>query len=244
LQKILNRTIPTGLGLELTLDEIPLDFVHRMIDTPLGGLRFSERLAKNLGDASSRVKSTLTQGLIQGQTVAEVSRAVRGIVDDSIKNRAETIVRTEYARIANQSHLAFFRDNADKIKALIWVSSLDFKVCVQCARLHGKEFPVETKFHPPVHANCRCVFNTRLKSFRELGLNEEDVPEFARDILDGQEPQIPLDFNDVLKGFSEKQQLDMLGKARFDLFQQGVSVKDMATDKRILSLGEIKNKLN
>lgn len=104
---------------------------------------------------------------------------------------------------------------------------------------------MDTLFIPPgaTHLGCRCNFLTRLKSAKELGIDDDEIPEFAKKALDGSKPQISMDFNEFLKGLPDEDVEEMLGKARFNLFKQGVTVQQMATDSRILTLEELRAKL-
>jgi len=162
---ISNAALPISSGAQLSFDEIPLDIVAQMVDTPLGGERFADRLIKNYGDAVARIRASITNSVIQGRTIAQASIEVGAIIGDAIGHRATTLVRTEISRVANQAHLVQFRNNSDKIKVLIWSSALDSKVCPICARLHGKVFKLDTNRQPPAHPNC--LVNDTLVSTRD-----------------------------------------------------------------------------
>ena len=152
--RIVNRQIPPSLNVSLQFNRLPIRQVDAIVNTPLGGATFSERLAKSLGDSVFRVKAVLTNSIIQGETVAQAVTRVKGVVDDNYENNVEALVRTEFARVANQAQLASYRENEDVIKSLIFTSSLDIRVCPICRRNHGKEFPLDTNFVIPVHPRC------------------------------------------------------------------------------------------
>lgn len=238
---IINRQIPPSLNVTLQFNRISIRQVDAIVNTPLGGATFSERLAKSLGDSAFRVKEVLTASIIQGETVAQAVTRVKGVIDDHYENNVEALVRTEFARVANQAQLASYRENEDLITSLIFTSSLDIKVCPICRRLHGKEFPLDTNFVVPVHPRCRCAWMPKLKSWEDLGLSKEDIPESILTRLDGAKPDIPLGFDEFLKSQDDAFQLEALGQTRFELFKKGTSVKDMATDRRTLTIDELKN---
>lgn len=236
---LINGQIPPSTGIALRFDPVSFGDVERMINTPLGGMTYSERLAKNYGDAVGRIKASLTDSLMQGETVKQATDRLKLVLGDALIHRAEPLVRTEFARVAIQTNLAAMRQNEDVLKGLVWLSSLNVNVCPICRRLHGKELPLDTKLKPPAHPQCVCVLTPRVKNYRDLGLTDEDIPEDLKHLFTGKTPEMPLDFDEFLEMQPAAFQKQMLGPARYSLFKKGVSTKDMATDTRILTLDEI-----
>lgn len=235
---IINRQIPPSLELQLRFDRLPLGSIERMVNTPLGGEIFAERLLRNYGDAVGRIKATLTDALIQGETIQQAVKRVTAIIGDSLINRAEVLVRTEFARVATLANMNAMRQNSDVIKGFIWVSSLDLRVCPICRKLHGKKLPLNTNEHPPAHPRCRCVLISELKTAADLGITDRDIPDDLKALFTDRPPDIPLDFDAWLRGQSSGFQEQALGGKRYEMFKQGVSVKDMPPDMRELTIGE------
>lgn len=240
--ELLNANIPPQVGLSLQLKALPLEDIVAMVNTPLGGLLFHDRLRQDTLFASSRIQASLVDSLLSGRNITQASREVQKILGDALINRAETLVRTEYSRVQTQVNLAAMRDNEEFLKGFIFVATLDFKVCPICKRLHGRFFKVNHNFIIPVHARCRCGWMPQVKNWRDLGLSDADVPKDIRDMFDGKPPDMSLDFDDFLKTQSEDFQKEALGAARWALWKQGYSVKQMATDTRALTLDEIRAK--
>jgi SPP1 gp7 family putative phage head morphogenesis protein len=243
LVSLLNRNIPPSAGLQLQFNRLPIEDIERLVNTPLGGVRFADRINENIRLASGRIKAAMALGMTQNQTIKQISKQVQLVLGDTLINRAETLVRTEMARVANQVNLSAMRQNKEFIDKFIFVSSLDVTVCPICAGLHGEEFPVDHNFMIPVHPRCRCTWMPKLKNAKQLGIDTDSVPDSIKDLFDGKPPDMPLDFDTFLRGQSEKFQLENLGRARFDLFKQGVSVKAMATDTRVLTLAQLRKKV-
>ena len=236
---LINGQIPPSTGIVLRFDPVSFADVERMINTPLGGMTYSERLARNYGDAVSRIKASLTDSLMRGETVKQATDRLKLVLGDALIHRTEPLVRTEFARVAIQTNLAAMRQNEDVLKGLVWLSSLNVNVCPICRRLHGRELPLDTKLKPPAHPNCVCVLSPSVKNYRDLGLTDEDIPDDLKYLFTGSPPELPLDFDEFLEMQPAAFQKQMLGPARYKLFKKGVSTKDMATDTRILTIDEI-----
>jgi len=237
--EMINQQIPPKAGLVLRFDPVSFADVERMVNTPLGGLTYSERLIRNYGDAVDRIKGALTESLMQGETVRQAAQRVKEVLGDSLVYRAETLVRTEFARVGVQVNLAAMRQNSDVLRGFVWLSSLNVNVCPICRRLHGRELPLDTKEVPPKHPRCICILSPVVKGYRDIGLTDNDIPDDLKHLFTGQAPVLPLDFDEFLRLQPAAFQKQALGRARYELFKKGVSVRDMATDTRILTLDEI-----
>ena len=96
---------------------------------------------------------------------------------------------------------------------------------------------------PPRHWGCRSVLIPLLKSFRELGVNRDEIPPSTRSSLDGQVAE-DLSFNDFLKGKSKTFQNDLLGEGKAQLWRDGkISLTDLLDQKgRPLTLEQLKER--
>ena len=113
------------------------------------------------------IKNHITIGLIQGESIAKISKNVGGIITDpeafrragktvfrTAQTRTETIVRTETLRAYNQGRHKFYEEVG--VKWVIWMSVGDKRMCPVCRELDGKKFKVGNAPGPPRHAQCRC----------------------------------------------------------------------------------------
>lgn len=104
------------------------------------------------------------------------------------------------------------------ITGVIWCATLDLKTCLVCGDLHGTVYPSISKApHQPLHERCRCIF---------LPCINGNVP-----VL---EP-----YSEWLSKLSNENQKKILGKTRYALYKQGMSVKNFVNDGRKLTLNEI-----
>lgn len=132
------------------------------------------------GDAMKMVKGILSRGVLRQQSIFEATQTMMGDIPkafDSMKFRAQRLVRTEVMNSYNFHHLESLIDahEEDSDVRMRWDASFDFRRCPECADLDGKIVDVEygkfkanwktvsgkrmssTNRRPPIHPNCRCV---------------------------------------------------------------------------------------
>lgn len=113
--------------------------------------------------------------------------------------------------------------------------------CLSCAPLDGKVFPLDKGARPPLHANCRCTTTPVTKSFRELGIDIDDIPADTRSSMDGQ-VAADITYNQWLKKQPLSVQEMALGKTRAQLFRNGgLSIEQFTNRNRAtITLDELK----
>lgn len=128
------------------------------ISYPWSGAMFSDRLWKNKEALIFNVREIITQGLIQGKSLAETSKQLSTKMGQSYKV-AERLVRTEANHLHNRADLAAYA--AAGITEYEFMATLDARTCEQCGALDGKHFPVKDARpgvnFPPLHPNDRCT---------------------------------------------------------------------------------------
>ncbi len=128
--------------------------------------------------------------------------------------------------------------NDDIVKAVQWVATLDTKTCLRCGLLDGKQFPMGEE--PRHHRNCRCCAIPVLKSWRELGIDVDDIAESTRASMNGQVPE-KTTYSEWIKVQSGAIQDEALGPKRAELFRSGKVRLDQFMDAkgRMLTLAEL-----
>jgi hypothetical protein len=121
------------VGVEIM--RIPFEQVAEMVDTPLGGALYSERMVKNYGDALFQMKNELTQSIIQGEDMAKASRRLTGIgagftgeIGNRLQKQAKVIARTEIQRVSGQVATRIFNENQDILKGVQHASNVAFSM--------------------------------------------------------------------------------------------------------------------
>lgn len=225
---------------------------------------FMETLAKNslvegavMGDwwkrqadeTVFRFQQAINLGLINAETNKQIIDRVIDINGITERN-AEKLVRTAVLSISNQARQKSFEQNEDVIAGYVWNSALDSRTCAQCAPRDGKEWTVDHKpighsipwAVPALHISCRCSLYPRTKTFRELGIDIDEVDDSARSSMDGVVTDKTFkDFMDRKgKAFTE----NALGKGRADLYRNGVITLEQLIDGRgnLISVKDLRDK--
>ncbi len=132
---------------------------------------------------TEQVKRNLNIAVLQGESY---QNAVRGLLESSIADFTEreaiTIART-YIQTANvAAQMAVYEANDDLVTGWKWSAVLEpgFSksgrgTCIRCQSLDGKIFPMNQGPSIPAHSRCRCVALPVLKTWRELGLDRDEL---------------------------------------------------------------------
>lgn len=224
--------------------------INRVLtDSPFDG-RTLEGWFENLAKTTQeRLAVTIRQGIVEGQTVDQIVRRVQGTratrYTDGILNttRAQTraVVHSAIQHASNAARQDVFTENADYLKGVQWVSTLDSHTCLVCAPLDGKLFPVNEGVRPPKHPNCRCTIVPVTKSFKELGLDIEEIEPQFRASMNGQVPA-KTTYAEWLKSQPKDFQIEALGPTRAKLFRDGtISISQFTNSTgHVLTLDQLK----
>ncbi len=235
-QRLLTGTIPVELDVttpaasQLKAAVLARPFQGRLLKEWVSGLEAS---------AFGRLRDAVRIGFVEGQTIDQIVRRVRGTAaqnySDGIleisRRGAETMVRTALSHTANFAREQVYSENADLIKAVRWVSTLDNRTSAICRARDGKIYPVNEGPRPPAHPNCRSTTMPIVKSFRDIGIDIDEAPPGTRASMNGQVPA-DLTYPEWLKKQSAAMQDEILGKTKGALFRKGGLDVDKFVDMR------------
>ncbi|WP_162828309.1 phage minor head protein [Escherichia coli] len=235
--KLLTTNIPVEVAtVALTAEQIASVASEALIE----GAPSAEWWSRQGGDTLSRFKDTVRQGILAGDTNAEIVQRIVGATKrdgtvvtgfmDTTRRNADALVRTSVQAVANKTRIDTLQANKRVVKALIQVSTLDSRTTTICAARSGLQWDIETlepighsvpfRSGPPYHIGCRSTISPVTRSFRELGIDIDEVPRTTRASLDGEVPA-DLSFDQFLKNKGEAFQNDLLGKGKADLWRKG-----------------------
>lgn len=160
--------------------------IANMINTPVDGIRLSERLYKNTKELKKRVKSEISRGFATGKSYQEMAKDLSNKMTSPFSpsyNQALRIARTEGARVNNATAFEAMK----KVKELgidivkQWDSTLDKKTRPHHRQLDGQIREIEEYFEVGGHRalypcsfgvasediNCRCFAVMRVRSALE-----------------------------------------------------------------------------
>lgn len=165
-----------------------------------------------------------------------------GIMDTGTR-QAEALVRTATQQIAADAKMEMFRKNADILKGVMWLATLDSRTTPLCRAHDGLLYdldgnPIGHKVSfmagPPAHWNCRSTLVPVTKSFEELGATPGVTQEYLNQIGEGTRAsmngQVPaaLTFDSWFNQLPEADQIAFLGPKRFQIWKDaGLNFADM-----------------
>lgn len=215
------------------------------------------RQAQGLANAFA---DQMRHGMAAGETNAQLIQRVRGTatqrgVMDVSRSSAERLVRASVQTAANAARQATYKQNSDLIASLMWHATLDTRTSTWCITRDGHHYSNDADHTPmddgpdwlqgpgALHWGCRSTSIPVLKSWRDLGIDEDEVPHTTRASMDGQVPASTT-FESWLKNQSNVRQDTVLGSTVADLWRQGkLSFRDLLNQNgRPLTVEELKAK--
>ena len=232
---LFKRSIPVALDL---VTPAPDQLVAAVKARPFQGRLLKEWYSGLEQGSFARLRDAIRIGYIEGATTEEVVRRIRGTrkqrYTDGIlqQNRrsATAAVRTALNHTSNSASELTYQQNADIIKGVQWVATLDGRTTRVCASRDGKVYPLGKGPRPPAHINCRSTTTPVLKSWKELGISLKQAPEGTRASMNGQVPASTT-FEDFLRNQPTDFQDEFLGKKAGILFRKGNLPLDRFVDK-------------
>jgi len=190
-----------------------------------------------------RVKSTIMQGYVEGQTTDEIVQQMQQFTQGRSRRAAETAARTALTHTSNVARNESYRRNRRVIRAVEWVSTLDGRTTAVCRARDGKTWPVDEGPRPPAHPACRSTTIPVVKSLRELGIKADtkDV-KTTRASMNGQVSS-ELNYDRWLRKQPKQFQEDVLGREKAKLFRAGLKMDRFVDDGgREFTLKEIEQR--
>jgi SPP1 gp7 family putative phage head morphogenesis protein len=198
-----------------------------------------------------RVTNAIRLGFAQGQTNAEIVKAIRGTAEQNfndgvlaVSNRnARAVVQTAIQHVATTARMETLKANQDVVLGYRWVSTLDKKTSAQCKSLDGRVFELGKGPLPPAHINCRSttVPSTRLSAAFSKGATRASVGDSG-----GGQVDAGLGYYDWLATQPASFQDAALGPVRGKLFRSGGLTPDkfaalqLSTNFKPLTLEQMK----
>ncbi len=215
-------------------------------------------LAGQLEEVQRGLFLQVREGMLRGESVQEMVRRVAGGgghkgVLPIARGWAEAVVRTSVNAVSNESRRELYEANRDVVKGVYQVTTRDDRTTIICLAYAGKKWrydergelvPVDHDLPYnggcPRHIGCRSVDVPWVKSWKEMGLSEPEVPRELRSTLDGRPPE-GLDAQTILRVKGDGVAAKILGPTRFRLWKAGsLSIDDMLRpDGSVASLDEL-----
>jgi len=208
---------------------------------------FQGRLLKSwfsdlTADQKTKINTTIRLGLTEGQTTDQIIRRIRGTKarqyrDGALeitRHHAESITRTAIAHVSDRASNDMWMGNADIIKGLKYVATLDGRTSAICRSRDNKVYALGKSPYLPAHFNCRSRVVPYLGETSIKGTRASEI---------GQVPQ-DLKYGDWLKKQPKATQEDVLGVSKAKLFREGGLSIDKFSDStgKAYTLNDLRNR--
>ena len=233
--------------------------LHSMVTkTPVGG----KLLNKWVGDTfdyniQKNIKSELLTGMLKGESYKDMTKRFSGKVFNGLDNDMEALTRT-YVQSSNvNAAFDVAKANADIVKGWKWNSVAENRTCIRCMSLDSQDevYSIGKGPEMPLHPRCRCFPEFVTKTFREMGVDVDEIEKAYRpytvrgtvDPLTGkiipgkigvgggkiiETGRFLGTYEDFLKTQPVNVQKQILGPSRLELWKSGkVALKDFADAK-------------
>jgi SPP1 gp7 family putative phage head morphogenesis protein len=261
--ELFEKVIPAQVQASVAVAQVEAGQVYTAaLSRPFQGRLLREWMGSIDDQRAARIRDAVRIGYVQNETIDQIVRRIRGSRSNGYadglleidRRAAEAVVRTAVAHFAGFTRDRFLAANDDLVASLSWTATLDTRTSPICRVRDGKRYGADEKHRPIGHSlpwlggpglahwACRSTSVPVLKSWRELGIDADDVDAETRSSMDG---QVPADttFGEWLKRQSAARQDDVLGPTRGALFRKGdIPIERFYNDKgRYLSIEELRS---
>lgn len=147
-------------------------------------------------EARNKAHDIMVSGIASGENPRLMGKKLAAEIEDLSVERGVRIARNESLRVLTTSQQRTYEANSDVVSGSRIVSALDSRTCPMCWARHGQILKPGELLHR--HVSCRCAL--------------APVTEYSKRWATGPEEFALLD---------ETKQLEILGRARFDLYKKG-----------------------
>lgn len=238
---IMNKTLPDSLVNKIVKNSILSD-----------GYTIKEGFEKLDTRLQETFQNQIRLGVLNGDTTQTIIKNLKPYMTDFKDNRIDALVKTALSTVVNNTRMETYKENEEIFKGYQWHATLDSRTRKEHFLLDGALWDINGKGlnekgkkykfrNAPDGYRCRCVLLPITKSYKELGLNIDEIPAGTRSSMNG---YVPADLNAT--DWFEKQGKDFqkkyLGTQRYELFKSGkITLSDLVNQKgKVLTIQELK----
>lgn len=262
-QSALRSAVPAAVQVRFPIAGVAWEQVFAAaLSRPFQGRLLSGWAERLEASRLTMIRNAVRTGFVEGKTTAEIIQAIRGTkalryadgLLDRSRREVATVVQTALSHTAQTARSAMYAANQDLVKAVQWVSTLDSRTSPMCQIRDGLHYT--TDFKPVghkipwlggpgrLHFNCRSVSVPVLKSWKELGIDADELTASTRASMDGQ-VAADMTFAQWFAKQSAARQDEIVGANRGKLYRAGkVGFETFYDDKgRLLTLAQLMERL-
>lgn len=213
----------------------------------LGAAPVADWFATQEAQTTAAVIQRIRQGVYFGESIEVMARRILGTPTETgilevSRHWARALARTSVTAVTTRARTDVYDANRDTIKGVYQVSTLDDRTTLICIVYSGKGwiYDADGELIPeghslpynggtPRHVSCRSTINPWVKSYEEMGLDADEIPDRLQRLFNGKIPA-GLDGESRLRKASEALQDTVLGKGKAALWRSGAVKLDQLLD--------------
>jgi gas vesicle protein len=185
----------------------------KLLFAPIDGrdttAQFAERTGKNI---LRSYENSLRAGYLFGQDTESITSQINNGLRQAARGM-QSGIRTAIPSYAKTTDRIVFLNNEVEV---VWVATLDGRTCISCAAMSGLRFKSISEAPGILHAMCRCII----------------CP------VNAIENTVPL-FEEFIESLSEEEQLQVLGKNRYELYKDGIPLEKFLNNGTVIKLKDL-----
>ncbi|ARC85650.1 phage head morphogenesis, SPP1 gp7 family domain protein [Clostridium argentinense CDC 2741] len=167
--------------------KIPKQVIQNVIEYPIEGLTFSERIWANQFKLKNNLKSCIVDGIVKGKNIRTLSKELQEKMDTG-RDNCSRLLRDQVARVWDAGQQKAWEETG-VVEQVIWISTLDGKTSDTCRNLDGEIFDLDDAPDCPAHVNCRSckapyfksIIKTRFEQQNRKIIQYENYEEWTKD---------------------------------------------------------------
>lgn len=228
------KYIPNGInalvGVDIVNKVLPEPLIEKVINASFldKGLLLKDAFAKFDDNLKNVMINEIRNGVLIGATNQQMISNMKPLFNAMTSNNLDSLIKTSVSTVVNDVRMQTYKENESIFKGYQHISTLDLKTTFICVARDGFQWTLEYKpighklpfRNVPIHFRCRSVILPITKSYRELGLDIDEISEGTRASMNGSVPE-GTTFNKWFESQSKTNQEKYLGVGRYQLYKDG-----------------------
>lgn len=249
--------IPTAIngliGVNIVDKLLPEPLIERILRNSIlpDGHFINEAFTRLDDRLKDTFQSQIRLGVLNGSTNNEIVKGLKPILDNFTKNNVTTLVKTSLNTFTNDVRFGIYKENESVFKGYQHQSVIDNRTSLICSVRDNLAWDLDLKpighnlpfKKPSLHYNCRSIILPIIRSYKELGIDLEEVSGLTRSSMDGELAR-NISFSDWFEKKPKSFQEEYLGTGRYQLFKDGkITLSNLVNqDGKTLTVKELKEK--
>lgn len=215
--EFLNSIVGSALGVSFVIPATALSILSII---PIANAGIPKNFGNYCSDGLGKIYDSITnQSYVFGEDYEELADQYESRFNAYIRG-LEAEAETVGYSLPNEFDRIVYTKNDKKIYEYVWLSILDTSTCLECAALSNTRYEkIEDVPYYPRHERDRC-----------------HIMCISKDMED----QIPESYSEWFEKQPKEKKYKVLGKTRFQLYEQGMKIKQFVNNGKITLLKDLK----